>query len=332
MTIDCLAGERHFVDHAAPVWLAVPPEHRGTFVVPAGLVDHARRRGVPFPVTWDGELLTGPTLVASYGDLKRTSGTVAYLEHGIGQTYSNMPRHGSYPGGLGHERVELFLCPSERVAELWLERYPDASFQVVGIPRLDPWHVRSFPRHDPPVVALSFHWNAQGVAPEAMWSFPHYARELERLARHGWAVLGHGHPRAIGELRPWFERAGIEVVADFHEILDRADVYVCDNSSTIYEFASTDRPVVVLNAPWYRRLVDHGVRFWQFANVGLQVDQPSRLVSTIEQALRPSVDREIRRKRRNATEALIAVRDGSSTSRAAAAIRTWAGLPEALAA
>ena len=90
-----------------------------------------------------------------------------------------------------------------------------------------------------------------------------------------WTVLGHGHPRILDQLMPVYEELGIEPAYTFEEVLDRASVYCCDNSSTLFEFASLDRPVVVLNPPWYRREVEHGLRFWEAATVGVQVgDQP----------------------------------------------------------
>ena len=58
---------------------------------------------------------------------------------------------------------------------------------------------------------------------------------------------------------------------DFDEVMERSTLYICDNSSTLYEFASTGRPVVVLNAPWFRRDIEHGLRFWEHADVGVSV-------------------------------------------------------------
>jgi hypothetical protein len=52
----------------------------------------------------------------------------------------------------------------------------------------------------------------------------------------------------------------------------------------LYEFASTGRPVVVMNAPQYRRDVHHGLRFWDYPP-GLQVDRPEQLADTIARAL-----------------------------------------------
>jgi hypothetical protein len=58
-------------------------------------------------------------------------------------------------------------------------------------------------------------------------------------------------------------------VASLREVQRRAAVYVCDNSSSMYEFAATGRPVVVLDLPegrikgiGYRRNINHGLRFW----------------------------------------------------------------------
>src|SRR5690606_11471308 len=88
---------------------------------------------------------------------------------------------------------------------------------------------------------------------------------------------------------------GIEVVERFEEVVERADVYCCDASSTLYEFAALDRPVGVLNDPKYRRDVEHGGRFWEAAHVGVQVDEPHELVPSIKRALRNTkADRDAR--------------------------------------
>lgn len=284
--VDVLASEPHFVDHLAPVWHALPDALRGLFMSPEAAVRaHARCRGIeaiPLART------SGPLLVASYGDVKRGrragATTFAYLEHGAGQSYGGDPRsasHGSYAGGRDRDDVRLFLVPNEQAAARWRAAYPAARVAVVGSPKLD-----SLPAREPgpgPVVALGFHWPC-AIAPEARTAFPHYQAVLPILRRR-FRLIGHGHPRYLARLRPWYRSVGIEMVDDFEDVLRRADLYVCDNSSTLFEFAATGRPVVVLNAPWYRRDVRHGLRFWDAATVGLQVDDPSDLAGTIERAL-----------------------------------------------
>lgn len=79
----------------------------------------------------------------------------------------------------------------------------------------------------------------------------------------------------------WYRAQSIEFIPEFEDVVRRADIYVNDSSSTLYEFAATGRPVVTLNAPWYRRDVNHGLRFWEHADVGIQVDHPDDLETAI---------------------------------------------------
>lgn len=79
----------------------------------------------------------GLVLVASLRDAQSIGRPYVLADHGAGQTYAGHERNGSYPGGEGHDRCVLFLCPSQRVADLWRERYPDTPAVVVGCPRLD---------------------------------------------------------------------------------------------------------------------------------------------------------------------------------------------------
>jgi CDP-glycerol glycerophosphotransferase (TagB/SpsB family) len=130
-------------------------------------------------------------------------------------------------------------------------------------------------------------------------------------------VIGHGHPRIWPVLEPQYRRFGIEPVAEFDDVMARAAVYVCDNSSTIYEFASTDRPVVVLNAPWYRREVEHGLRFWSLIP-GEQVAGPEELPRAIDRALAEDPYAE---RRREVVAEVYAYTDGKAAARAADAIR-----------
>ena len=114
-----------------------------------------------------------------------------------------------------------------------------------------------------------------------------------------------------------FKDLGIPLIS-FEEALEIGDLYICDQSSTIFEFASTGRPVVLLNAPWYQKDIQQGLRFWKAANIGMQVNEPNKLISTIEMALE---DPEIIRKRRERIiNYIYPVRDGSASKKAAAAI------------
>lgn len=371
--IDFVAGERHFVDHLAPVWKALGP-CAGRFWVPPALESHARRRGVPAPrpflparverfrgalparrrvarlVRAPGGYVVRrelrrvlrpvlfrrvhpttlappagvPVVVASLGDLRRVARDgrpVALAEHGIGQSYGT--GHPSYCGGVSPERsrVGLFLVPNEYAARANRRAYPGARSVVVGCPKLDPWvgGVAPPPLRGRPVVAISFHWDCR-VAPETRSAWPHFRSALPALAER-FRLLGHGHPRALGRLRPEYERLGIEAVAEFEQVLRRAHVYVTDNSSTLFEFAATDRPVVVLNAPWYRRRVEHGLRFWSCADVGVQCDEPEALPAAVELALEDAEPQRARRAR--ALQRALPLRDGHAAHRAALAILEW---------
>jgi CDP-Glycerol:Poly(glycerophosphate) glycerophosphotransferase len=336
MSIDAFAFESHFLDHLAPLWKALPSGIRGTFTVDHTLEERAERAG--FPVTGaDGRTIRrstftapvadpgpGPAaLVASYGDIKvaRRLGyrRFAFLEHGAGQSYGadrRQGRHGSYAGGEDREDVGLFLVPGEGPAARWRASYPEAEVKVVGSTRLDELPAR-VPGGEP-TVAISFHWQTSMIA-ELRGALGHFRPVLPDLPRH-FRVIGHGHPRAAGELPRLYRRAGIEWVADFDDVCRRADLYVCDNSSTLFEFAATGRPVLVLNAPWYRRDREHGLRFWEAATVGRQVDHPEDLVPAIRDTLAdPQADREAREA---ALRLVYTYRDGAA-DRAAATVVMW---------
>lgn len=318
MSLDALAMERQFLDHLAPVWLALP--ERGRFLVDPSLVEYAASLGIdavpsPRPLRmpaypeprFDGP----PMLVASYGDIKVGRrlgyGPFVFIEHGIGQSYagarSPQARNGSYAGGDDREDVELYLVPNETCAARWRERYPSARVELIGSPRIDTLHQREDDHPDRtvwagpgPVVAVSFHWDASRVSPEAGNALGEFAPVLADLATR-FTVIGHAHPKGDwpDRMRRLYRRWGIPFVADFDAVCRLADIYVCDNSSTIYEFASTGRPVVVLNARAYRKHVDHGLRFWAAADVGIQVDEPGLLADAIDEALLDPPERQVAR-------------------------------------
>jgi hypothetical protein len=322
--IDVLAGERHFVDHCQAVWAELPPDARGTFYVPPALLGYATARGLEAEAV-DRIPAGGPLLVSSYGDLKRSRvgdrGPKAFLEHGAGQSYGGDPataRHHSYPGGEDRDDVGLFLVPNDHAARRYQVAYPSTPLAIVGSPILD-----GLPALEPgpTVVALGWHWDCR-LNPETYSAIHEFARDLPALARH-FSVIGHGHPRR-SELTSRYRRAGIEHVASFRDVCRRASLYVADNTSTLFEFAATGRPVVVLNARRYRRDVRHGLRFWDAAGVGPNVDRPRDLVDVIARALEDPP--EFREKREAALELVYQPRHGGAKL-AAAALLEWASRP-----
>lgn len=336
--IDFLAFERQFVDHLAPVWRSLAGPDRGCFRVDPSLVEYAAARGIDAVPSRRldiarGRLVRGqpdagrPALVASYGDTKEARrygyGPIAFIEHGIGQSYgrSGLRANGSYSGGPDRDDTTLFLVPGEHPASRWRDAYPAARVEVVGTPRLD-----DLPARDAgpfPTVAVSFHWPAPlSISGYAGTAVGDYAASLTALADR-FDVIGHAHPKGDWPLRMKriYDRVGIPFVEDFDDVCRRADVYVADNSSTLYEFASTGRPVVLLNArTWSRKGPELGLRFWSASHVGINVDYPAELIPAVERSLehRP----EDVAAREDALELVYGYRYGAA-DRAAAVISEW---------
>src|SRR5690348_16874088 len=232
MTIDAFAGERQFLDHMAPVWRLLPPQHRGRLLTDVSLVAHAQSLGLE-PEVIDAEALRrsspppkaiggdGPiAFVVSIGDTKvaRRLGyrRFVFMEHGAGQAYIGdrdavAQRHPSYSGGVDREDVELFLVPNEYSAGLWRRSYPAASVEVVGSPKLEDLYQLAAERveSDRPVVAISFHWPAF-TCDEAGSALGHYLKALPALAA-AYQVIGHAHPKADwpDRVARHYRRAGI---------------------------------------------------------------------------------------------------------------------------
>lgn len=259
---------------------------------------------------------TRVVLVASAADGARfTNRELIYVEHGAGQTYVDGPGFG-YAGGPRLANVRLFLAPNERVAAAWLASYPHAAVETVGSAVLDQ-HV---PRNAAPttaqtVVAITGHWRC-GVVPETMPALPHFRQVLPEIVGH-FDVVGHAHPRIARSMAAEWDRLGVRFEADPDVILRSASVVVADNTSLLYEAAALDIPVVVLNAPWYRRDVEHGLRFWSYPP-GLMVDEPENLARNIARALRDP--RSAQRLRHRAAAYAYAAVDGRAAERAVDAI------------
>lgn len=273
-----------------------------------------------------GRVRKGRVLVASAADAARfTNHEVIYAEHGAGQTYIEGEPFG-YAGSPRLARVVLFLCPNERVELAWRAAYPQAAVRTVGSPVLDAHHRRSSPDTDArsgqsstaestAIVAVTCHWEC-GVCPETMPALPYFMAAVEYLARDH-EVIGHAHPRIARRMEAAWGEIGIRYVADPDRVLERASVLVADNTSLMYEAAAIDLPVVALNAPSYRRNIEHGLRFWSHVP-GQQVDHPHELRPAVDRALRDP--RELQRLRHRAARYAYAALDGHAAERAADAI------------
>ena len=206
--------------------------------------------------------------------LKR-GGTPILLEHGAGQTYIGLNgyRHPSNPGGDLREQIGLFLCTNEATARANRERYPSIPCEVVGSPRLDVLRELRAQRHErlpgDPMLGLTWHWDCR-ICPESRWAFPEWGEAMKHLDWPG-EIVGSCHPRGWKNAERWYRRIGMWVEPSWADLVTSVDVLSCDNSSAMFEAAALGVPVVVLNSARYRPDVSHGLRFWEWADIGPNV-------------------------------------------------------------
>jgi CDP-glycerol glycerophosphotransferase (TagB/SpsB family) len=226
-------------------------------------------------------------------------------------------------------RVKLYLAQSEYVKKKVARAHPKLPQVVIGTPKLDDISRQRFSlrkgakgHEGKPVVCISFHWDGKRVAPEAGNALAHYREVLPILAaQDDFQIIGHGHPKFREVLAAEYEAAGIETIWDFCEVMRVADVYVNDCSSTMYEFCATGKPVVVMNAPWFRRDKGGDIRFWDYADVGPQVETAEELLP----AIRSVLEKDLWMVQREKMLADLYPYRGYAAQRAAAAIEAFAG-------
>lgn len=281
--IDFFAAHwRHYIDHLAPLWIALPVEERGTFYVAGpGLTERALDLGVPVTVGGMPPLQGPPIVIAGSRDLQYLGQErrIALVEHGAGQSYVLDPTQdgvANYSGGPGRERISLMLCPSARVAAKNAERYPSCALPVTGPAHLDRWY-RPVPEEQTAGIGFAFHWECP-LVPETRTAFPHWARAVQALSEQT-LVTVHAHPRIEQQIRAWCSNSG--VFWGDYETIFTADCLYVDNSSIACEYAAvTGRPVGLLDAPWYRRDVEHGGRFWDWTRAGVpHYGEPEELLA-----------------------------------------------------
>jgi len=290
------ASRPHFIDHLLPVFDELQGE--AVFCVPPNLENYARSKGVKIvPTIFNGRKNEPPAdgkvaVVCSTGDAKSCWLSNAYrdlimFEHGVGITHA---KNESYAGNKGiRQRVKLFLAPNDHILEKTHQALPLAFNVTVGTPKMDKWLGYQRPNSQRPVVCISFHWNGAGVAPEAGTALDHYKKVLEplriELEQYEIQLVGHGHSRIMDQLIPIYNEAGIAIWHDFDKVLEKASLYINDCSSTMYEAAML-MPVIILNAPWFNRSLNNGIRFWDWTDIGPQCNEPEDLIHTVVKTVR----------------------------------------------
>lgn len=315
--IDSFASATHYVDHLAPIWNTL--EDRGTFWAGSDRVaQHARHRGVPDPRVGrpDGQR---PVMVAAHRDELAVDGPIILVEHGAGQHYGG---HDASGAGAQRPRIILYLGPNQATCDRMAAVAPQAVRVPVGCPKLDAWHGWQPTVPDGlPTVGLTWHWPAR-TWPEAGWAWPTFRRSVPAVAAR-WPTIGHGHPRVFGHLIGDYRRAGITPEHDATTFLSRIQLLVADNTSLIFEAAAIGLPVVLLDSPTYRRGVEHGLRFWEWANIGPRTRDPAALVDVIAEGWARRDDyRPVREQMR---AAVYGRWDGQASQRAAETIAACCG-------
>lgn len=315
--IDAYGTLSHYREHLLPIWREL--ERYGA----AGQFFSPRAEPGFVEIMAHHQTADTPVLVASFTDAQKWQDRpVIYVEHGAGQAYEGVDI-GSYSGGTGLDNVVLFLSPSQRVADRWLVRYPFTPAVAVGCPKLDRFHLNG-PRSwtlNHPTVAIAFHWDL-GLIPETRWALPHYKDRFVELrdfvASFGGRLVGHGHPRFARALHDFYDPAGIPWV-DADTLFDQADILLVDNSSIGYEFASLGKPTIWMDAPFYRRDVHHGLRFWD-AIPGPHVADMDELLAVLDDLIVFEESEAVATERERVVAEVYTATDGHAAERAAAAI------------
>jgi hypothetical protein len=291
---DFFARRTHFIDHLLPVWKELRPSERGTFYIPESLEEYAALKDFDFQTLHSisvrgNKLLVRPPgmtplVCCAYNDMEQGWHQFAMrpfflMEHGVGLSFEVHPGYG---GGEGlRSRVSLFLPPNQNIYDKTAKTFPSAPQVIIGTPKMDNIRPTKPMAKDKPIVGISFHWNGSAVCPEAGNALDYYLEVLPELAEQFY-VIGHGHPKIINKLIPIYRDCGItDIELDFNKVMERCDIYINDASSTMYEFSCTGKPVIILNAPWFRRDVHWGIRFWDYTDIGICVDKPVELLPAV---------------------------------------------------
>ncbi len=203
-------------------------------------------------------------LVCSTVDLRK--GADIYMEHGVGLAWHRRD-------DLANIAKTQVLAPNEFIANRY--RQADIPATVIGTPKLDA--MLRYTKGG--AIAVGFHWTSTAYS----HILADYEEALVALASR-YKVIGHGHPRGWRRLLPYYKALGIEPVADFRDVIRRSRLWVCDHSSTLYEYAALGRPVVLLRGPTRKPFESTGLRYDSYTGIGAHAN-PTDLVEVVQHTL-----------------------------------------------
>lgn len=274
MKLGFFASLPHYNDHLDPIKKKLI--EKGVECSTINRKDLRRKASFDFPV-----------ITAGYGDLRKVYpffGKIIYTEHGSGLTYD--VNHSAYAGSTNYkDKVILRLLPNKFAYQKEKGNNPNLRCRIVGMPKLDKWISFPFKKNPRPTICFSTHWDC-GICSETRSCFNFYRKDFKNLPSE-YDYLGHAHPRIQSKVKPFFEKQGIEFISSFEEVIERADIYGIDNSSTLFEFAAAKGPVIVMNCGRYKKSHRHNPRFFSHADIGVN-SKPGELEGAIHKAVEDS--------------------------------------------
>lgn len=294
MSFGFFASQESYRQHLRPIWEALEPEERGAW---------AETR-VHQPTWVTPSIPVRVWIAASHRDsasLYRLQTPRVHMEHGVGLQW--------YPKQQLHHlifRSSAIAAPNEFIAQRYRELKKRLRVEVIGTPKLD--HLAKL--EPGAATAISFHWS--GVMRQNPTSLTLWRPLIEELAGER-ELLGHAHPKIWQRARKFYDAIGIEPVQDFAEVCRRASLYLCDHSSTLYEWAALDRELILLRRPGHREQIPQlsGLGWDHFTGIGPEL----KLGGSLRAALEAAADHQFRAVRQEATAALYPY-IGSATRRA----------------
>jgi hypothetical protein len=266
--IGMLGSQSSYRDHMRPVWDALEPEERGCWA--------ESQSGIGPASTWLDASQRDFTALRRFG-VKRV-----HMEHGVGLQW--------YPARQVQQlqQADAIAAPNDWIADRFKERSRRLRVEVIGTPKMDllVQDSRTVDR-DSQTVAVALHWT--GVLRQQSTSLDAWRPMIEELAGER-EVLGHAHPKIRKVAERFYGELGIEFVPAFEDVCSRANLYLCDHGSTLYEWSALDREVVLLRRPGHQAQIPQasGLLWENHSGIGPELNLGGSLRAALEAAAEPS--------------------------------------------